>query len=184
MAPQHHHTIPFLVRRDLEAAQIELFTDSAGSESLGMGCVFGTEWAQGMWWDTTLFNHSEAPDIVILELLAIVTACEIWAPCLAGMTITLHSDNQTTVVWLTNQHSDKPAAMQLLRHVTKTCLLFQIYFKAFWVKGTLNKKSDLISRNQLGQLFCEFPNMDLTPQPLPSTLWPPEWTSEELQPKK
>ena len=65
-----------------------------------------------------------------------------------GRTVTLQSDNSTTVCCINRQKADIPAAMQLIRQLTLSCLQFQITVKAVHIKGICNFKSDLISRNK------------------------------------
>ena len=182
LQPSFCRTIPFLVRRDLQDDQIMLFADASGSNRLGIGCVYQSEWAQGLWRDTTVFRDNPSPNIAVLELLAITIAFEIWAPQLSGSCITLRSDNQATVYWLNRKRTDIPAAMNLLMHLTKTCLLFQIYIKAVYINTKKNRQSDLISRDKVPQLLREFPHMNPCPRLLPGTLWPPMWQPGSLTP--
>ena len=162
------------------ADQIQLFADSAGAAHLGMGCIFGNRWAQGLWRHTTLFAGGRCPNIALLELLAIVIALEIWAPELKESAIKLRSDNQATVGWLTRKRSDIPVAMNLLRHLTRTCLFFQIFITAEYIPTKENRRSDLVSRNQLQLFFRENPAMSRIPEPLPPQLWPPRWNPMDI----
>ena len=47
-----------------------------------------------------------------------------------------------------------PAAMDLLHHLTKTCMCFQIFMKAVYIPRALNQLIDLLSRGHLDQ-FCQ-----------------------------
>ena len=107
-------------------------------------------------------------------------ALELWAPRLQGMHIVLRSDSSATVGWLTRKMSPIPAAMQLIRHLTLTCLQFQILIKAIHIEGALNQRSDWISRGRLNLLRQQYPEMDREPMPLPSSLWPPSWTRDQM----
>ena len=184
MHPDKNRTIPFLVRREMFNDQIQLFADSSGSKVGGFGCIFQNQWASGAWEHTELFSGDFTPNIALLELYAIVVAVEIWAPCLAAKMITLRSDSMATVHMIQKRKAEIPAAMQLLRHLTKTCMLFQIYVQARHLPGTSNTQSDQLSRGRLQQFFRENPQMERVPQPLPTTLWPPSWTREEMLPRK
>ena len=143
------HSVSFLDWLATFQDSVQLFTDTAGSCALGFGCVFKAHWVHGCWGDTTIFRQGITPNITLLELLAIVTALELWAPQLQGMHIILRSDSSATVGWLTRKQSPIPAAMQLIHHLTLTCLQFQILIKAVHVKGALNQKSNWISRGHL-----------------------------------
>ena len=175
MHPRFERTIPFLIHRDLQDFQVEFFADASGAPSLGLGCIYGNHWAQGLWSETTLFKE-HTPNIALLELLAITLAFELWAPALARSCITLKSDNQATVFWLTRKNCHIQAGMDLLRHLTKTCLLFQVYVRAEYLNTKINRKADLVSRNQIETLLQDYPGMDRNPTSLPATLWPPTWS--------
>ena len=105
---------------------IQLYVDSARSSVLSFGCVFKTHWAHGHWADTSIFQQGIALNITLLELYAIVTALELWAPQLQGMYIILQSDSSVTVGWLTRKRSPILAAMHLIRHFNLTFNLFAI----------------------------------------------------------
>ena len=107
---------------------------------------------------------------------------EIWAPELIAKTITLRSDNQATCAWLTRKCCDILVGMNLLRHLTKTCLLFQIDIKARYIKMTDNTFSYLISRDWLAEFHALYPSVDKYPQSLPLSLWPPQWNRQDMHP--
>ena len=176
MNPEQNRMVPFLWVLNIDNDKIRLFADSAGSRDLGFGCWFGDHWAAGRWCDTTLFNDNFSPNIALLELFAIVTAFEIWAPQLSSKTITLHSDNQATVHMLLNKRAEIPAAMNLLCHLTKTCMCFQIFVKVEYIPGCQNTLSDSLSQNQFQHFRQLLPSADHHPAPLPRSLWPPQWT--------
>ena len=145
---------------------------------LAMGCVFGDQWAQGMWRDTDLFTPDFKPNIAVLELLAIVMA-----PRVTATSLVLKSDNQATVCWINSRRSDIPVAMNLIHHLTKRYLLFQIYVTAEYLPSKVNRTADLVSHNRMTEFFQENPWMRQQPEPLPTTLWPPRWSREQLPPR-
>ena len=122
---------------------IQLYADSAGSSLLSFGCVFKNHWAHGKWSDTSIFTQGIFPNIALLELYMIVIALELWAPQLQGKHIVWRLDSSVTVGWLTKKQSPIPAVMQLICHLTLTCLQFQILTKAVHLKGALNQKKQL-----------------------------------------
>ena len=113
-AQEKYNSIPFPVKLQVEATTLQFFADAASSKKLGLGCIFGNKWAQGLWRYTSLFSRGFTPNIAILELYAIVLAVELWAEGLAGRTVILRSDNKATVGWLEHKNSDIPAVMYLL----------------------------------------------------------------------
>ena len=139
LALQFNRSIPFMIHRNVEASEIQFYADSAGHPALGLGCTYNNRFAQGFWSDTTLFHGDRRPNIALLELLAIVIAFDIWAPEVHASVITLRSDNKATEGWITSKYSDIPAVMQLLRHLTRTCLLFQIHVKCVHIGTRENR---------------------------------------------
>ena len=123
-------SIPFLHRLDLDSSGIELFMDSTSSAHLGLGCTYCDDWHQRFWSEMNLFDNEYKPNIALLELLVIVIAVEMWAAELASKSIVLHLDYMATVMFINKMQADIPVAMELLRHIMKTCLHFQIYLKA------------------------------------------------------
>ena len=172
--------VPFLNKLQVFNNDIELYADAAGSVALGFGCFFQGQWCQGMWKDMSLFEDSYKPNIALLELFAIVIAVELWAPQLSGWAITLRTDNMATVVFINKMKADIPACMKLLRHVTLTCLKFQILLRARHIKGVNNLESDWISHG-MNQKFLEcHPEASAKPLAPPRSLWPPTWTVAEM----
>ena len=99
-----------------------------------------------MWSKTNLFDNGCRPNIVLLELLAIIMAVELWAPLLTRKVITLRSSNMATVVFIDKMKADIPVVITLLCHITFTCLQFQIHLQGVHIEGIKNLESDLIPR--------------------------------------
>ena len=173
-------TVPFLARVETFNDSIELYTDVAGRVDLGMGCTFGIDWRQGMWSETRLFTNGFHPNITLLELLAIMAMVETWVPELARKRIVLCTDNAATVAFINRMKADIPAAMDLLRLVSKTCLKFQIWLKAVHIEGLQNIDCDQISRGRLDLFFKWNLTAARTKTALPSSIWPPTWTQTQM----
>ena len=180
-AAQHTKSIPFLNKLQVFNSDLQLFADSVGSADLGFGCFFQGDWRKGLWKHTGLFSNHYKPNIALLELYAIVMDMEVWAERVAGKSIILRSDNMATVAFINKMWGDIPAAMSLLRTLTKTCLHFQIFLKAVHIKGTLNQESDWISCNQMANFFSKQPLAPRKVPKLPTPLWPPQWSREEME---
>ena len=149
--------------------------------SWGFGCFFQGDWRQGLWKDTNPFHNNYKPNRALLELYAIVMAVAVWAEKVAGKSIILRSDNTATVTFINRMRADIPAAMSLLSPLTKICLHFQIFLKAKHIQGTLNIESDWISRNQMAKFFSKHPQAPRQVPELPTYLWPPQWTREQME---
>ena len=173
-------SVPFLIKLGIDNDQIELYSDSAGAADKGFSCRFGVHWAQGFWSHTNLFTDTFSPNIALLELYAITVAFEIWALNLSGKSITLKSDNAAAVAMINCKRSDIPAGMDLIRHLTKTCLHFQIFIQAKFLPSAANKWTDLLSRNRMTEFRQKFLEADLLPTSLPTSLWPLNWTQSQM----
>ena len=100
LSPTTHRSIPFLVKREIAAEDIQLFADGAGNPLLGVSCTFNEQWVARKWAETNIFNAKLNPYIAVLEMLVIVMVVEVWVDRLAGHTIMLQSDNTVTCRWL------------------------------------------------------------------------------------
>ena len=175
-------TVPFLQKLKIHCTDIELFSDAAGSFSGGgVGLFFAGDWRRGEWKDTVIFSNGYKPNIALLELYALVLAVEVWAKDLAGKTITLRTDSKSTEGFVNSSKADIPAASSLLRHMTKTCLHFQIVVRAEWIQGSKNSNSDDLSRGNMTSFFRQNPQLPRVTPPLPKSLWPPTWTVDQMK---
>ena len=163
-----HREIPFTRFLGQNEKGPLIFADSAGAASRGYGFVFPELglWSYGVW--PKEFFQQKVPSIMLLELYAIVLAVDTWAPFLRNKQIRLRSDNMSTVCELNKKSSRNPERMSLLRHLTHTCLPFQIYITAQHQPGKQNYLSDILSRGKIG-LFREITKGSFKPNPTPLT---------------
>ena len=89
-----------------------------------------------------------------------------------------------TVNMINAMKAEIPAAHELLKHLALNCLRKQIFFKAVYVMGTSNTLSDSLSRLKFGQFHTLLPTANSHPEKLPSNLWPPAWSPEQMVPVK
>ena len=84
-----------------------IYTDSARCTTKGFGCMFPEKelWTFGAW--PREFFLQKKPNIMLLELYAIVVAMDMWAPLLRNKQIRLCSDNMSTVYKLNKKSSHK-----------------------------------------------------------------------------
>lgn len=93
---------------------LQLFTDSAGSASLGCGAYFSGKWVQFKWpefWE----NEQFMSDITFLELVPIIIAMFAWKPFFINKKILLRIDNQALVRIMNKRTSKSKNIMQLIR---------------------------------------------------------------------
>ena len=167
-----HREIPFLHFIGHEEGPL-LFTDASSNELLGFSCVWPScdEWTTACW--PVGFFQEQKPDITLLELYAIIITVDVWAPELAWRQVQLHSDNKATVYLINAKSSKKPYHMNLLWHLTLTCMYFQIHVIICHECSCSNKQADSLSRGDLRTFFkVAPPHMSSTPKHLPSPLWP------------
>ena len=172
-----HRQVPFLHFLGTKMGPL-IFADASRSEQFGFGCVFPSigEWTNTRWPIAMFHDHRYKADIALFELYAIVIAIETWAPALAGKQVQLRSDNEATVFMLNAKTSKKECHMNLLRHLTLTCMSFQIYVTARHESGKSNIMADALLWLQLQRFFSVAPsNMNRMRTPLPASLWPISW---------
>lgn len=93
---------------------LQLFTDSAGSASLGCGAYFSGKWVQFKWpefWE----NEQFMSDITFLELVPIIIAMFAWKLFFINKKILLRIDNQALVRIMIKRTSKSKNIMQLIR---------------------------------------------------------------------
>ena len=132
------YSIPFIDKLELVSSEAEFYADAAGAADKGLGCCYGHHWFQAQWTQTTLFQGGFTPNIALLELLAIVVAFHIWGHNFARKTLVLRSNNTATCNMINKKKANIPAAVDLLRKLTLTCLQFQIVVKAHHIAGKSN----------------------------------------------
>ena len=115
---------------------LELYTDSAGLAKLGFGCTLRGQWAFGRW-SLAFFKHRK-PSITFLEFLTVVLAVDTWAEEMSSSQILVMLDNQSVIQFINKVTSKCKWCMSLVRHLTLTCMHFQIhlvgvYFPTFTV---------------------------------------------------
>ena len=171
-----HREIPFTTFLGRTEDGPLIYADSAGCATKGFGCIFPEKglWTFGAW--PREFFIQRKPNIMLLELYAIVVAVDMWAPLLRNKHVRLRSDNMSSVYELNKKSSRKTECMALLRHLTHTCLSFQIYVTARHEPGKQNVLSDILSRGKV-KLFREKTKgrFRANPTPLTSSLVPISW---------
>lgn len=151
-----------------DSSTLDLFTDSAGSQELGCAAVFGCSWVFYPWpreWHGT----NILKDITFLELVPVVLAFLLWAPCLQNKKINLHIDNQSLVCILNKKSSKSKLVMHLVRPLILVCMQNHIQFKASHVEGISNVKADSLSRCQWQRFREVAPLADPKGQEIPES---------------
>ena len=139
----------------------------------GFGAVKGTEWLAGFWhgiqppaylnipdMNNLLFapplHASLAENINFLELLAAVIACLVWAPCLKGALVFIHSDNQSTVSYLKKCTTKNLPAISWLKRLFHASLDYDFRITAIHTPGITNVLPDALSRLADNQKYLRF----------------------------
>ena len=156
----------------LDVEVLDFFMDAAKGTSLGLGGVFGKHCLFAQWEPNYISTFD--PSIEYLELLAVCIAVFAWADELANKRIIVFCDNQSVVSMINSTSSKCKNCLILIRKLTLKSL--QGNFRVFcrWVKGKLNQRSDLLSRQRIDLFKFITRNMEIDhlPTQLPEELWP------------
>ena len=161
---------------------LELYTDSAGSTKLGFRGAFKNFWTFG-WWPLGFFKCRK-PSIALLEFLAVVLAVDTWAEEMASSQVVVRSDNQAVIQFINKATSKCKWCMSLVRHLTFTCMRFQIHLVGVYFPGQANQRVDALSRLDAQRFKCHRQwyfndtgfHLKTTPTPINSPLWPVGWS--------
>ena len=154
----------------VSSEELQLFTDSAGGQSLGFGAYFAGKWACGQW-PGSWINAGITQDITALEFFPIFDAVNIWGKTFKNKKILFHCDNLAVVHIVNSMTSKSVRVMTLLRSFTLLCLKLNIAFKAVHVSGTSNKIADSLSRSLFQKFRQLAPEALPEPTPVPDHLW-------------
>jgi hypothetical protein len=127
---------------------IAAYTDAC-QEGGGGHC--GDKWFYVNWnLDCPKFASSH---INVKEVLAAVSALQIWAPIWENSKVLLFTDNITTVASINKGTSRNRVIMSLIRYLFWLAACHNINIKACHIKGINNVKADLLSRLHEVQAF-------------------------------
>jgi len=145
---------------------LQLYTDSAGSMSLGCSAYFAGHYVQFRWPEH--FAHSPfVRDISFLELIPIVLAMFVWAPMFVNKKILLRIDNLALVAIVNKRTSKLKHVMKLVRPLVLMLMRFNIQVRALHIEGKLNDIADSLSRFQMGRFRRLAPSADPAPSDIP-----------------
>ena len=149
---------------DMSEAQLDLFTDAAGS--IGFGAYFNGHWTNGQW-PKTLQNEN----ITFKELFPIVLALFLWGKSFANQKINFHCDNLAVVMMVNKQSAKDKPCMHLIRILVELCLENNVVFKAKHIPGLNNEIADALSRFQFQRFKILSPQADKERTPIPDQIW-------------
>lgn len=151
----------------VSSADVELYTDSAGS--IGFGIYFAGKWTCAAWladWR----DSGRTRDITVLELFPNVVSLYLWGAELRNKKIMFHCDNAAVVYAINTMTSKSENVMILLRALTLKCLQLNVVAKAKHIPGKSNI-TDSLSRLQLDRFRSLAPLAEKRPEAIPSLLW-------------
>ena len=125
--------------------------------------MLGKHWF-AMPWPSSWWTEQ---NIVLLELVPIVLAIDIWGAKLKDKMVIFHTDNLSLVSVINTQKSKEPLVMLLVRSLVFNLLLHNISFQSVHIPGYLNTDADLLSRQQIQKFRARNPDVDTTPSQLP-----------------
>ena len=172
-------TRPFLDLCNLVTTiYIDMYSDAAGGfEKGGFGAYCGASWTYGKW--CTEFLLECEPSIQYLELFGVTIAVLNWLYLFPNQNLCLHTDNESVMFMINKSSSRCKNCMVLIRLITLECMKCNVRLFANWVATEMNGKADALSRGDLARFRHLGPNLNLTPDPIPSAIWPIEkiWLS-------
>ena len=151
----------------ISSADVELYSDSAGST--GFGIYFGGRWSHATW-PTEWQESGLTGDITVLELFPILVSLYLWGNELRNKKILFHCDNAAVVFAVNTMTSKSEQVMTLLRALTLKCLRLNVVAKAKHIPGKFNI-TDSLSRLQLKKFKKLCPTAQKDPDVIPSHLW-------------
>ena len=159
---------------ELQAQEIDLYTDSSANENLGFGGIFMNRWFFGKW--ESNFIRKARPSIQYLELYAVCMAVFIWIEYFQNFRLILHCDNSSVVGMLNASTSGCPHCIILIRKLMVKCLQYNTRIFAQHVDGLDNGLSDSLSRLQFNRFFRlarkAKKNVSVLPEILSEEIWP------------
>ena len=170
------HSRPFIDMTGIASAiDLDFYTDSSGSEKLGMGGICGSSWMMQKWDEN--FIKKFRPSIEYLELFAVCAAVLAWIPRFANMRIAIFCDNKSVVDIINSTSSKCKRSMILVRLIVMKCLTNNVRIFAKHVKGIHNVKSDHLSRLRFGEFVKVsggYDKIDSQQTAISDRIWPME----------
>ena len=158
----------------LEANEVDMYTDSSANGKLGFGGIFLNHWFFGQWNETFIKRYK--PSIQYLELYAVCMAVFVWIHHFRNYRLILHCDNLAVVNMLNNTSSGCPHCLTLLKKLMVKCLEFNTRIFAQHVEGSKNSLSDSLSRLQFNRFLAlakrAGKTFDILPEILSDEIWP------------
>ena len=156
----------------INAAEIDMFSDTSGNHSLGFGAYCGTEWTFGQW-DRTFCDRYN-PSIEYLELFGVLVAVLNWIRLFKIRRVVLFCDNESVVSMINNSASKCKNCMMLIRLVIVESLVQNVRIFAKHVSTKDNGKADALSRLDFGRFWklAAGDKMNEEPTKIPDAVWP------------
>lgn len=189
LSPYHHIRVTQNVKKDLQmwltffkqyngisvfhdrfwisSADVELYSDSAGSS--GLGIYFAGKWSYATW-PAEWHESGLTRDITVLELFPILVSLYLWGHELRNKKILFNCDNAAVVYAVNTMTSKSDKVMTLLRALTLKCLRLNVVAKAKHIPGKYNL-TDSLSRLQLDKFRILAPRAKKDPDVIPNHLW-------------
>ena len=157
---------------DLQAPEIDFYSDASKNSRLGFGGVCKNAWMFRQW--PTGFIEVFNPSIEYLELFAVLAAALNWLQQYSNRRVTIFCDNQAVVAMINNSSSSCKNCLVLLRILILFGLKHNIRVYAKYVSSRNNRRSDLLSRLKIQTFKQENPDAYDQPTPIPEHIWPIE----------
>ena len=162
---------PFLdVCNVLPAPDVDLYSDVSGK--IGFGAYCKIEWTGGFW--NPDFIERNKPSIEFLELYGLTVGILLWVKNYKNRKIILPCDNESVKAMVNKSLGGCKNCMTLIRLIVLKCMVHNVQIKVEYVKLGHNGKADAISRGQWKRFRFLGKNVKVSPETLPSVIWPVE----------
>ena len=177
----HHQSVfarPFadFSKTSFTSVLVDMYSDAAKSEILGMGATCGISWCYQQW--DASFIKQRNPSIEYLELYAVLVGVVLWIERFKNTRITLFCDNRSVVDMINSSSSTCKNCMVLIRLLVLKGLTKNVRISAKHVLGCDNYFSDALSRMDIKRFLrlqaLHGKTFEKTPTPIPQKLWPME----------
>ena len=157
--------------KTVKSVDIGFYSDASASPELGFGAVLGSRWIQKSW--NSEFIITKKPSIKYLELFTLVCGILTWdkEDCLKKARVCIHCDNQAVVHMVNNLSLSCKNCMVLIRKLVLNGLTFNRRLTAKWIDTKSNGLSDALSRMEWSRFWKLGPNMNQSPDWIPSDIW-------------
>ena len=156
----------------LEATELEFFSDASLNSKYGMGGRFNTEWFFTQWPENFIKDNNLS--IQYVELLGLTLAVFIWASKLSNKKVAIFVDNTVVRDMVNHTSTGDFNCMILIRKLVLKSLQFNFKLTAKYMTSQNNQIADSLSHLDFKRFkrLAKEKGLKPLPEKLPEELWP------------